>query len=651
MRTAISPPAASHRFVLLGCRADTTYQARLVLFGPSGRTESKTLDFKTAPLPPGLEDHRLVSSAGAARGYVLTDEVVFAPDGSPDPAPGDESLAALRALGYIGAANQRPAEDTGAPPAPPHSDWLRIVDRAGRVVWYEQFDTLAGFSLAADRTIAVAVRSPDGGTRRILNLGLDGRRLVDIAVPEVPNHDVLKDPDGNMVFLTAAARRVDRSPIGGRPDELVVGDGIAVYDPDGRRLWQWTSFDAFDPLRMRGRRDRFWDALFGEGAEDWLHVNSLCLDRDGNYVISLRHHDLLAKIDRRTGRLLWRLGRDGDIRLPEAARFIGQHALGVTAGGDYMIFDNGDRTRPWSRALALRVDETARQASIAWEYRLPAALYSFAISSACEIDGGHRLICSGVPGVLLEIDRSDRIIWQAASRPGLSLYRAFALPELYDAPPDIAFRLPRLALRDGSRPFALSATPRIGSLSCASGSGKVFSVNFGLDCWKRNGARDRAKRPGGGGFKLRSGRVAGLARGGKATGGHTPGIPTMGFGGAAYQSDDTGSGDSGSGRAGAVGGARDGRPRHSRMARVATGGWIAARIRMRPPQSGHSRTSTANTRRSRPREAAKFPASAFSIAGILTGSIRHAVLKMHAFKTSVLPVDAGTSRHWHWNSI
>jgi len=474
LRTAISPPAASHRIVLVGCRAATAYQARAVLFGPSGRTESETLSFQTGPLPPGLEDLRLISSTGAARGYVLTDEVVFAPDASADGAAADESLTTLRALGYIGAGNQPPAGDTGAPPAPPRSDWLRIVDRAGRVVWYEHFDTLAGFSLAADRTISVAIRSPDGGTRRILNLGLDGRPLVDIAVPEVPNHDVFKDPDGNMVFITAEARHVDRSPIGGRPDELVVGDGIAVYGPAGRRLWQWTSFDAFDPLRLHGRHDHFWDSLFGKGAEDWLHVNSVCPDRDGNYVISLRHHDLLAKIDRRTGRLLWRLGRDGDIRLPEAARFIGQHAVGVTAAGDYMIFDNGDAGRLWSRALALRVDETGRQASIAWEYRLPADLYSFAISSACEIAGGRRLICSGVPGVLLELDRSDRVIWQVASRPGLSLYRAFALAALYDEPPDIEFRLPRLALLDRSRPIALSATPMGGTFSGPGVEGAAF---------------------------------------------------------------------------------------------------------------------------------------------------------------------------------
>ncbi len=50
------------------------------------------------------------------------------------------------------------------------------------------------------------------------------------------------------------------------------------------------------------------------------------------------------------------------------------------------------------------------------------------------------------------------------------------------------------------------------------------------------------------------------------------------------------------GRAGAIGGARLDRPRHSRMAVIADGVWIAASIRIRDWQRGHSRTSTAKTR-------------------------------------------------------
>ena len=89
-------------------------------------------------------------------------------------------------------------------------------------------------------------------------------------------------------------------------------------------------------------------------------------------------------------------------------------------------------------------------------------------------------------------------------------------------------------------------------------------------------------------------QVAGLARGGTATDGHTPtfAIQALGIRWADYQPVGVNSVEAGSGRAGAIGGAREGRPRHCKMAKVASSGWIAARIRIRPPPSGHSRTST-----------------------------------------------------------
>ena len=46
-----------------------------------------------------------------------------------------------------------------------------------------------------------------------------------------------------------------------------------------------------------------------------------------------------------------------------------------------------------------------------------------------------------------------------------------------------------------------------------------------------------------------------------------------------------------SGSARAIGGALEGRPRHSRIFLIASGEWIAAKILMRPPQRSHSKTS------------------------------------------------------------
>ena len=47
---------------------------------------------------------------------------------------------------------------------------------------------------------------------------------------------------------------------------------------------------------------------------------------------------------------------------------------------------------------------------------------------------------------------------------------------------------------------------------------------------------------------------------------------------------------------GEAGGARVGKPRHSRIAVVASGGWISARIRIAAPQCAQRSTSIAKTR-------------------------------------------------------
>jgi hypothetical protein len=48
--------------------------------------------------------------------------------------------------------------------------------------------------------------------------------------------------------------------------------------------------------------------------------------------------------------------------------------------------------------------------------------------------------------------------------------------------------------------------------------------------------------------------------------------------------------------AAAIGGGLEGRPRQSRILRIASGGWIAARILMRAPHRAHAKTGTEKTR-------------------------------------------------------
>jgi len=457
-RTGIAGPATSHRITIVGCTPDTEYDGRVVLFSPAGQSKSEVFRFTTGPLPDGLGDLRVVIASDSLGGYILTDQVYFPLGTDPGQAPEEpQTLANLRALGYVGGAT----DDDESSQHEAVSQWLKIFDRAGRVVWYESFDSLFGFSLTSDASIVGAVRNADASSKRVFDMALDGTRLIDLEIADVPNHDAFKDTQGNMVVLTADKRVVDRTSVGGRPDEVVVGDGIVVYSPSGEEIWRWSSFDVFDPLTRRGDANGFWDRLYGEGSEDWLHSNAVGLDHDGNYLLSMRTHHQIAKIDSRTGDLIWILGREGDFPLPDDALFLGQHSITVTSGGRRLLFDNGDASRPWSRALAFELDETEMKAEIAWEFRLPPELYSFALSSAYELEDGHHLICSGVPGTVLETDADDNIIWQATSTDGTAIYRAFYLPGLYETPAEIEFAV-RTSVASSSAPVSLIATPEGG---------------------------------------------------------------------------------------------------------------------------------------------------------------------------------------------
>src|SRR5881396_3106773 len=88
----------------------------------------------------------------------------------------------------------------------------------------------------------------------------------------------------------------------------------------------------------------------------------------------------------------------------------------------------------------------------------------------------------------------------------------------------------------------------------------------------------------------RTGRQSGILHR-KDAAGHrvwTP-LPGEADGAVAYHSENFQS--AASRDAAAIGGAREGMPRQSRILWIASGGWIAATMRSRPPQLAHSRTS------------------------------------------------------------
>ena len=66
-----------------------------------------------------------------------------------------------------------------------------------------------------------------------------------------------------------------------------------------------------------------------KGAEwEYFHANAVDLDSDGNFLVSSRNTSTVYKIDRATGKIMWRLGgKKSDFKLGPGVRFDWQHSI------------------------------------------------------------------------------------------------------------------------------------------------------------------------------------------------------------------------------------------------------------------------------------------------------------------------------------
>ena len=174
---------------------------------------------------------------------------------------------------------------------------------------------------------------------------------------------------------------------------------------------------------------------------DVAHLNSIQLTRDGNFLVSGRNNDAVYKINRATGKIIWRLGgKRSDFNLSKASHFVGQHHARLQPDGSITLFDNGQPPQPRrpARALWLNVDSSHRKVSVRHSYRYPKTLYSGSQGSM-QVLGNARDVFVGWGGnhpQLTEFDYKGNVIFNARFKPGDDTYRAFRYP--WDAQPDRA---------------------------------------------------------------------------------------------------------------------------------------------------------------------------------------------------------------------
>jgi hypothetical protein len=160
-------------------------------------------------------------------------------------------------------------------------------------------------------------------------------------------------------------------------------------------------------------------------------MNALDLDEDGHVLVSSRHMSEVTKIDKDTGRILWRLsGRKNQFRFinDPLNGFTTQHFIRSLGNNHYLLFDNGnEHTPPVSRAVEYVLDTQAMTATMVWQFRDVPDKYTWYMGSAQRLTNGNTLINfvqAGYPR-LIEVDPQGRKRLEIDVTPGSDLYRAY----------------------------------------------------------------------------------------------------------------------------------------------------------------------------------------------------------------------------------
>jgi outer membrane protein assembly factor BamB len=320
-----------------------------------------------------------------------------------------------------------------APSSGPGQRGAMILDDSGGLVWFHP----VGHRTVTDFKVALLHGKPvltwwEGKVVR--GLGNGEWVVVDSSYRELARfsaarglpgdlHEHVLTPAGTALVTSNEITVSDLRRVGGRRRGHAVGGVVQELSvPDGRLLWEWRSLDhvGVEETMLKGKPGpRF----------DYFHVNSVDVDADGNLLVSARNTWAAYKLDRRTGRVLWRLGgKRSDFRMGSGTRFEWQHDVRRHADGLVSVFDNAaaPREATESRAVLLALDANRKRATLVRQYRhRPAPVLSHYMGNAQVLENGHVLVGWGGSPYVTEFARDGTIVFDARLPRGGQSYRAF----------------------------------------------------------------------------------------------------------------------------------------------------------------------------------------------------------------------------------
>ncbi len=322
----------------------------------------------------------------------------------------------------------------------------------------------------------------------------------------VPGMEPLVDKGNTLLACHKNLKNPDIS------DKLLVDDTVIEVTWEGNIVWEWICSDHFNEMgfseEARNVLSRNPGIIKAGGAMgDWMHLNSVSMlgpnkwfrAGDGrfhpdNIIWSGRETNIMAILDKKTGRIVWQIGPDyvGTNAWQKLGQIIGPHHVhmipeGLPGEGNILVFDNGgwagygapNPGSPAGRRNALRdysrvLEFNPVTLDVVWQYPaqeagfgmpvLGSKLYSPLMSSAQRLPNGNTLITEGNSGRIFEVTAEHETVWEYINpyhgKKGIhsGVYRAYRVPYSWipQVEPPEEKAVPRI---DNSR-FRVPGAPR-----------------------------------------------------------------------------------------------------------------------------------------------------------------------------------------------
>ena len=289
-----------------------------------------------------------------------------------------------------------------------------LIDLEGKIVHTWQMPYPAQYGRLTERgTLFYNGKTPESSDRfisgkpykigAVMEADWHGRVLWEVQHPD-HHHDgiLLRNSNVLLLCLVQLPRELVPKIKGGMPGTehhgAMYGDSLVEMTTDGRIVWEYRTWEHLDP-----ETDRI--TAIQEPRDAWTNGNGLAELPNGDIVVSFRTISTVIIIDRKTGKIIWKLG---------APPLCGQHAPTPLTNSNLLIFDNGphrlDHPMPFSRVIEVNV--ATKQ--IVWKYqeKREYEFFSPRISNAQRLPNGNTLICEGDFGRLFEVTREGELVWE-----------------------------------------------------------------------------------------------------------------------------------------------------------------------------------------------------------------------------------------------